>query len=675
MFRPTLENKILGLVIAAVGISLTLFVFLDIQQQTTSLLDQDRTEVNLLASTVVTSIQNIMLSGKGDFAHQLVENMRKIDKVEKLQVFNKQGNEVFTDRPSVSHDPEMKFMVQEVVRTGMPTKLNESMDGKDYVTQLKPLLNDAACQKCHGSEETVRGVVSVSSSMEDVKEQIKNTQIRMLVASLIAFGVITIAIRILIRMTVVNPLGAIGWAMKEIAQGNLSKTVQRESKDEIGELVDNFNVMTEHLRESRESLQRSNEELEANSQELMVVNQELQHRLEEVSALSAVAAAISHSFDLTSTLDSALTKILEILLAEEGSIYLLDDEKGDLLLQVSRTSQGSRANGTGSKLLASLIKQTTGLVETSVIDVEQAAGDDGLADKLSVAMVPLQSKERLLGIMTVLANKSNPVTPDKEKLLMAIGNQLGVAIENARLLQEASEVKVLRELDGLKSEFVARASHELRTPVTSIKGYAETLLRDDIRLTPELRREFIDGISRTSDRLARLVQDLLNLSKMEAGKMEFAKEAISIMPVARDVVQRFRPQNPRHSFIIDLPKGFPRVMADRERLDDVLTNLVSNAVAYSPSGGDIRIQGRVEDPEVIVSVSDQGVGIPPEEIQHVFQRYYRVDNVATRPVGGTGLGLHICKAYVEAMGGRIWVESRAGEGSTFGFSLPLAETT
>ncbi|MDO8674254.1 MAG: histidine kinase dimerization/phospho-acceptor domain-containing protein, partial [Dehalococcoidia bacterium] len=644
MFRPTLENKILGLVIAAVGICLTLFVFLDIQDQTRVLLEQDDAEVNVLASAVVTSIQNIMLSGKGDFAYQLVENMRKISKIERLHVFNTQGNEVFVNQPSNTPNVEEKFLILEVVRSGLPYQYHKTIGGKDYLTQLKPLPNDAPCQQCHGHNEEIRGVVSVSTSMEQVEEQIRHTQVRMLIATLLAFAAITIAVRILIRMTVVNPLGTVVAAMKEVALGNLTKTVRRDSKDEIGDLVDNFNVMTQHLRESRGSLQRSNEDLAANSQELLQVNHELQLRLEEVSALSTVASAISHSFDLTSTLDSALTKILDILQAEEGSIYLLDEEKGDLLLQVSRTAQGGRADGPGSKLLTALIKQKTELFEPSVIDIEDTSGDDGIPVPLSAAMVPLQSKERLLGIMSVLAKQENPISTDKARLLMAIGNQLGVAIENARLLHEASEVKVLRELDGLKSEFVARASHELRTPVTSIRGYAETLLRDDIKLTPELRHEFIDGISRTSDRLARLIEDLLNLSKMEAGRMEFDIEPFSLMPLLRDVVQRFRPQNPRHSFIITLAKGFPRVLADRERLDNVLTNLISNAVAYSPSGGDIRIEGHAENHEAIITVSDQGVGIPPEEIQHVFQRYYRVDNIATRPVGGTGLGLHICKS-------------------------------
>lgn len=376
--------------------------------------------------------------------------MREIEKVEKLQVFNKQGGEVFTESPRGAADAEQRFMVLEVVRTGMPLQYHESIDGKDYLTHLKPLPNDAPCQKCHGSEETVRGVVSVSTSMEEVKEQIRNTQIRMLIASLVAFGAMTIAVRILIRMTVVNPLGAVVAAMKEIAQGNLSKRVRQQSKDEIGELVDNFNIMTENLHESWESLPRSNAELEANGKELMLLNQQLQHRLEEVSAMSAVAAAISHSFDLTSTLDSALTKILEVLQAEGSSIYLLDADRGDLLLQVSRTMLGQRTNGVGSELLSTLVQQMAELKEPVVVDAEDVGEGDGLAGPLCVVAVPLQSKERLLGIMSIVADKDRLLTPDKTRLLMAIGNQLGVAVENARLLQGASEVKVLRELDELK---------------------------------------------------------------------------------------------------------------------------------------------------------------------------------------------------------------------------------
>lgn len=243
-------------------------------------------------------------------------------------------------------------------------------------------------------------------------------------------------------------------------------------------------------------------------------------------------------------------------------------------------------------------------------------------------------------------------------------------VEVEQKTREAEEAKARSEADRLKSEFISSMSHELRTPLTSIKGYSTSLLREDVTWDQTTTKEFLTTIDEKADELKDLIDKLLQTTKIEGGAIRLDKEPVVLARVVQKVLKDNAFRSPMHELTSDFPLGIPIVEADLRYLEQVLHNLVQNAIKYSPGGGKIIVSGYKEKNEVVVSVRDEGIGIAPDQLEKVFDRFYRVDNRVGRRVGGTGLGLSIAKGLVEAHGGRIWVESEPGRGSTFSFTLP-----
>ena len=230
----------------------------------------------------------------------------------------------------------------------------------------------------------------------------------------------------------------------------------------------------------------------------------------------------------------------------------------------------------------------------------------------------------------------------------------------------------LIKLDKLKSDLLSNVSHELRSPLTSVKGIISSLLQEDIQWDDATRKMLLVGISEETDRLASLVTNLLNMSKLEAGVWRPEKTRCGLSEVVAETVERQRWVYRKHEFLMELEADLPEVAADSNQMKQVLANLLENAAAYSDEGTRVTVRARKVDGEVEVSVTDEGVGIAPEEKEKVFDKFYRGAQRRRRP-GGTGLGLAICQSIVSAHGGRIWVESELGRGSTFRFTLPVAE--
>ncbi len=238
------------------------------------------------------------------------------------------------------------------------------------------------------------------------------------------------------------------------------------------------------------------------------------------------------------------------------------------------------------------------------------------------------------------------------------------------IVGSARDITRFREAEELKSTFISIISHELKTPVALIKGYAGTLRRKDAKWDAATVRESAAVIEEEADRLTQLIDNLLDASRLQAGGLKLNLDDVALDQMAQRLVGKFRTQTSQHVLSVDFPQTWPLVQADAARLEQVFSNLIGNAIKYSPTGGAVRVTGRALPDEVIVSVSDEGIGIPVEEQDRIFERFYRVDDALSRRTAGSGLGLYLAKAVIDAHGGRIWVESTPSHGASFSFALP-----
>jgi PAS domain S-box-containing protein len=274
-----------------------------------------------------------------------------------------------------------------------------------------------------------------------------------------------------------------------------------------------------------------------------------------------------------------------------------------------------------------------------------------------------------------------PVPPKRADGHGADGRLLALSVSAAPIKDDRDKVtglvEVFRdvsrevEIDQMKSDFISIVSHELRAPLTSIMGFVELLLTRD--MPEETRRQWLEVVQTESRRLAAVIDDLLDLSRIESRRIALEPEPLDLAEIIAGRFAMLKPSLKKHRLRQHLPPGLPRVNADRLRLERILDNLLSNAVKYSPDGGEVTVSAHCEGDYVRVSVSDQGIGIPPDKLETIFQRFQQLDSFIRRKMGGAGLGLAIVKASVELHGGRIWAESQVGKGSTFHFTLPVAQ--
>ena len=395
---------------------------------------------------------------------------------------------------------------------------------------------------------------------------------------------------------------------------------------------------------------------------------EVRSQLEETRALYEIANAANN----TVTPDELGFSLLEILRERVGydrASVLLCEPNSPILRPVVSDDRGSTSIASrppGSLLPSSLAS----LAFRTGQPARRGLDEDGSTDGVAVMAAPMPLKDGAAGVVE-LERADRAFSDADERVVVALANHVALAMSNLQLAEDAREVAALKKIDRLKTELLATVSHELRTPLGSIKGYTTTLLEHEDVLSRDESREFLQIIDSESDRLDRLIRNLLDMSRLEAGVLRIDREPIQMADLAQSCAQRVQRLTDQHRIVTNWETD-QLIDADPLRVSQVLTNLLENAVKYSPDGGDIVVTGCVQGKELVVSVSDEGVGIPTREAEKVFDRFHRVEGEIARRVRGTGLGLAISKGLVEAHGGRIWLESRVGKGSTFFFTLPLS---
>ncbi len=301
-------------------------------------------------------------------------------------------------------------------------------------------------------------------------------------------------------------------------------------------------------------------------------------------------------------------------------------------------------------------------------EIEAWVGALGIVPEHPTIYAPIVLGERQLGILAVTGAGLREEDPTAFSL---IADQLASALERQSLARRAAEVEILREVDRLRSELIANVSHEIRTPLGMIDVLCTSLLADDVVLDAGTQRSFLVGIKEATRRLAAMAENLLQLSQAEGGRHVLHRRITDLGRVVAAVVDRTIVQTPLHQLVNSAKDKSYGVLVDQEQIELVLSNLLNNAIKYSPGGGQIVVDLVRQNEGVILSVSDQGIGIPEAEQERIFERFYRVDSPTGRKVGGAGLGLAVCRAVVEAHGGKMWVVSHPGRGSTFYVLLPI----
>ena len=401
---------------------------------------------------------------------------------------------------------------------------------------------------------------------------------------------------------------------------------------------------------------------------------EVQRRNEQMAVLNAIAATISETLDVERMLASILESVIAVTNMNAGWIVLYNDQ-GSLQLVAEYGIIADRDNETipveSSECPVRQIALSGKPLETLIPNDapwlnQLECGPDCVHH---FAGVPVISGEQIQGVLAVLGCDSYEGEHDVQ-LLTAIAQQIGVAVEKTQLAEEASRVKLLQELDRLRSELIANVSHDLRTPLGLIKLSSTSLLATDIDFNEEVRREMLGVILEESDRLEKIVDDLLLLAQVESGKLQLHKRRTPASALIEQVIRSMDAEVQQHQIVYEVTPSSLNINLDPDRMEQVLCNLLSNAIKYSPGGGTIRIEASANGEQALLTVADQGIGIPSEELDRVFDRFYRLDNPITRQVRGTGLGLSVCRNMVRAHGGHIWVKSVLDQGSMFFITLP-----
>ncbi len=419
--------------------------------------------------------------------------------------------------------------------------------------------------------------------------------------------------------------------------------------------------------------------------ELEARTADLTRSVGQLTALGEVGRAVSSTLDLETVLTTIVLRAVELSGLDGGVVFEYDEnaeefvqrvatETGPALAEARRTTRIQKGEG--------VLGQTAITLEpVQVPDITVSGAYAGrLRETLiesgvrAILAVPMVREGHLIGCLAVTRNRAGDFPAETIELLRTFATQSALAIQNARLFREIEEKS--RELEAAsrhKSEFLANMSHELRTPLNAVIGFSEVLIQRMFGELNDKQDEYLKDIYASGQHLLSLINDILDLSKIEAGRMELAPAPFHLPSALENAVTLVKERAARHGIALelDLDPGLGELVGDERKVKQVLLNLLSNAVKFTPEGGRISLKASRTDGVVEIAVADTGIGIAPEDQATIFEEFRQVGSDETRKQEGTGLGLTLAKKFVELHGGRIWVESELGRGSTFTFTLPL----
>ncbi|TVY10725.1 cell wall metabolism sensor histidine kinase WalK [Paenibacillus cremeus] len=557
--------------------------------------------------------------------NQFVNSLFVISKAE-IQVIDANGVVLTTSLDRNQSVVGSKNTQTEVTRALQGIKDNQRMftdlDGVRKVVIAKPI----------GSGVKVYGAVYIISSMEEVYDTMNRISRFLITGTLIAL-VMTALLGVILSATITKPIKAITKQATAVAEGRFDEQVRVLGNDEIGQLANTFNFMMERLREA------------------LSLNEE------EKDKLGSILSNMNDG----------------LIAADDRGRVILINRRAKQILQVNEET-------TLGMPLGALLGITPRAANASAKGKAASVGSEALdpelesdADKTTMLQLYHEAEEEPLFVRVTFTG-----------IHSSKGKGAGSGSGSGGTIAVLQDVTGQEKLEQSRREFVANVSHELRTPLTTIKSYLEAL-EDGALEEPQLAGKFVSVARNETDRMIRLVTDLLQLSRLDSKQAIISKESTDVAEMLDEVADRFSFQLEQRAITIDIEvvPGMKEIMLDRDRIDQVLDNLVSNAIKYTPEGGSIRIHaglvarahsgdqtGYSESPLLEISVQDNGIGIPKKDLSRIFERFYRVDKARSRNMGGTGLGLSIAREIVKAHGGTVHLDSELGAGTRVTFTLP-----
>jgi signal transduction histidine kinase len=564
---------------------------------------------------------------------------------------------------------------------------------KDYerfikvVTQVIELIR--AGKAARGRELQISQATPLAERLERLTNQLVNRAEADMVASieasetvytrsrwiLIGFALGSIALALIlgyaISWSVIGPVQQMDARFEEIAAGEFLRRIEVSNRDELGTLAGNLNRMSAELG-------RLYQQLETRTGELA-------RSVEELKALGDVGQAVSSTLDLQTVLATVVGRAVELSATEGGVIYEYDEQTREFHLTASHNVHAElndvlRATpihfGEGAVGQAAALRSPVQIPDT--LD-EQGFAVARLRPVLmrigyrSLLAVPLLREDRIIGGLVVWRRETGDFSLDVVNFLQTFAAQSVLAIQNARLFREIEEKsRQLEDANKHKSDFLARVSHDLRTPLNSIIGFTRIVLRRMEGQLPTLQKENLQKVLVSSEHLLNLINELLDLAKIDAGKMEVTADTFRLEDVINMTTATIEPllKDGRVQIVRDIASGLPPLKTDRDKLKQVLFNLLSNAAKFTEQG-EIRVSAARENGHVKLAVADTGIGMKPEALEHIFEEFRQAEKTTARKYGGTGLGLAIVKKFINLMGGDIIVESEEGKGSKFTITLPM----
>jgi signal transduction histidine kinase/CheY-like chemotaxis protein len=525
---------------------------------------------------------------------------------------------------------------------------------------------------------------SISSARRQSNAVAATTLFTLLIAAWFIYSMIT---------GVTEPLNAAVDLARRIAAGEFADAAGHLPKRDLGNLLASLRMMSEKLRQSQLEIEEDQRRLEQRvaerTSEVEARTRELVHSVGELQGLNEVGQAVSSSLDLETVLATVIAHAVRLADADSGTLYQFDEADGvfdpranfgvsDDMIEILR---GSRIGlGDGPVGLCAVQRAPVQVTDVTLSNLKLSTlwVRHGIR---AVIAVPLLRDARVTGALVIRRKVTGEFAPSIVKLLQTLASQSVLAIENARLFKDSqAKSEQLAEASKLKSQFLANMSHELRTPLNAIIGLTEMLHEDahDLKRAEEL--EPLERILRAAHHLLELINDILDLSKIEAGRMDIHVETFAIAPLVDEVIATIGPAAAKNGnkITVHCPPDIGEMQADQTRIRQALLNLVSNANKFTEHGGVTVDVARVKSKgseEITMAVGDTGIGMSPEQVARLFQEFVQADPSTTRKYGGTGLGLTISRRFCQMMGGEITVESQLGVGSTFTIRLPARVET